>query len=124
MARRATKKRVPALCVAHVNTSFNNTLISITDPTGAVVCWSTSGRVGFKGAKKGTPYAAGVCAEAVAKEAVALGVRKLDVVVNGPGPGREAAVRSLQTAGLDVVAIKDITPIPHNGCRPPKQRRV
>lgn len=123
MARRAIKKRVPAQCVAHVSTSFNNTLVTIADPTGAVICWSTAGRVGFKGAKKGTPYAAGVCAEAVAKEAVAMGVRKLEVVVNGPGPGREAAVRSLQNAGLDIVTIKDITPIPHNGCRPPKQRR-
>jgi small subunit ribosomal protein S11 len=123
VARRAIKKRVPAQCVAHVSTSFNNTLVTIADPTGAVICWSTAGRVGFKGAKKGTPYAAGVCAEAVAKEAVAMGVRKLEVVVNGPGPGREAAVRSLQNAGLDIVTIKDITPIPHNGCRPPKQRR-
>ncbi|MFO7674954.1 MAG: 30S ribosomal protein S11 [bacterium] len=124
MARRVVKRRVPAVCVAHVNTNFNNTLVTIADPTGAVLCWSTAGRVGFKGAKKGTPYAAGVCAEAVAKEAVAMGVRKLEVVVNGPGPGREAAVRSLQNAGLDILTIKDITPIPHNGCRPPKQRRV
>ena len=124
MARRASRRRVPAHCVAHVNTSFNNTLITIADPTGAVVAWSTAGRVGFKGARKGTPYAAGVCAEAVAKEAAAMGVRKLEVLVCGPGPGREAAVRSLQNAGLDIVTIKDITPIPHNGCRPPKQRRV
>ncbi|MFO7639312.1 MAG: 30S ribosomal protein S11 [bacterium] len=124
MARRVTKKRVPAHCIAHVNTSFNNTLITVADPTGAVVSWSSAGRVGFKGAKKGTPYAAGVCAEAAAKEAVAMGVRRLDVVVCGPGPGREAAVRSLQNAGLAIATIKDITPIPHNGCKPPKQRRV
>ena len=124
MAPRTTKRRVPAHCVAHVNTSFNNTLITITDPTGAVVCWSSAGRVGFKGAKKGTPYAAGVCAEAAAKEAAAMGVRRLEVVVCGPGPGREAAVRSLQNAGLAIATIKDITPIPHNGCKPPKQRRV
>jgi small subunit ribosomal protein S11 len=124
MARRTTKKRVPLHCTAHVNTSFNNTMISIVDTQGGVVCWSSAGRVGFKGAKKGTPYAAGVCAEAVAKEAASMGVRKLDVLVSGPGPGRESAIRSLQNAGLDIVAIRDITPIPHNGCRPPKQRRV
>lgn len=124
MARRTTKRRVPAHCIAHVNTSFNNTLVTITDPTGAVVCWSSAGRVGFKGAKKGTPYAAGVCAEAAAKEASVMGVRRLEVVVCGPGPGREAAVRSLQNAGLTIASIKDITPIPHNGCKPPKQRRV
>lgn len=124
MARRTSKKRVALHCIAHVNTSFNNTMITIADPQGGVVCWSSAGRVGFKGAKKGTPYAAGVCAEACAKEAGSIGVRKLDVLVSGPGPGRESAVRSLQNAGIDIVAIRDVTPIPHNGCRPPKQRRV
>jgi len=124
MARRASKKRVPAQCVVHISTTFNNTMITIADPEGAVVCWSTAGRVGFKGSKKGTPYAAGVCAEAVAREAGNLGVRKVEVRVSGPGPGREAAVRSLQNAGLDILSIRDITPIPHNGCRAPKQRRV
>jgi len=99
-------------------------MVTIAEPDGAVICWSSSGRVGFKGSKKGTPYAAGVCAEAAAREAVALGMKKVDVVVSGPGPGREAAIRSLQNAGLDITAIQDITPIPHNGCRPPKQRRV
>jgi len=124
MARRSSKKRVPALCVAHISTTFNNTMVTIADPQGAVVCWASAGRVGFKGAKKGTPYAAGVCAETAAKDAASVGVRKLEVLVSGPGPGREAAIRSLQNAGLDIIAIKDITPIPHNGCRPPKQRRV
>ncbi|OYD14553.1 30S ribosomal protein S11 [candidate division WOR-3 bacterium JGI_Cruoil_03_51_56] len=124
MARRPSKKRVPAQCVAHISTTFNNTMVTIADPQGAVVCWSSAGRVGFKGSKKGTPYAAGVCAEAAAREAESMGVRMVEVKINGPGPGREAAVRSLQNAGLDIVAIRDITPIPHNGCRPPKQRRV
>ncbi len=124
MARRSSKKRVPAQCIAHISTTFNNTMVTIADPEGAVVCWSSAGRVGFKGSKKGTPYAAGVCAQAAAKEATTMGVRKVEVRISGPGPGREAAVRSLQNAGLDVISMKDITPIPHNGCRPPKQRRV
>ncbi|MEO0081284.1 MAG: 30S ribosomal protein S11 [candidate division WOR-3 bacterium] len=124
MARRTTKRRIAAQCVAHITTTFNNTMVTIADPEGAVVCWSSAGRVGFKGSKKGTPYAAGVCAEAAAREAANLGVRKVEVRLSGPGPGREAAIRSLQNAGLDIVSIKDITPIPHNGCRPPKQRRV
>jgi len=124
MARKSIRKKVPLLCIAHLSTNFNNTIITIADPTGAVVSWSSSGRVGFKGSKKGTPFAAGQCAEAAAKEASALGVRKLEVLVSGPGPGREAAIRSLQNAGLDITLIRDITPIPHNGCRPRKQRRV
>lgn len=123
MARRAIRRKVPLLCIAHVSTTFNNTIVTIADPTGAVVSWSSSGRVGFKGSKKGTPFAAGQCAEAAAKEAAALGVRKLEVRVSGPGPGREAALRSLINAGLDILSIRDITPIPHNGCRPPKVRR-
>jgi small subunit ribosomal protein S11 len=124
MARKSTKRRIPPACIAHVNTTFNNTIVTIADPSGAVVSWSSAGRVGFKGAKKGTPFAAGQCAEAAAKEASALGVRTVDVRVNGPGPGREAAIRSLQNAGLDIKSIRDVTPIPHNGCRSPKQRRV
>lgn len=124
MARRGAKRKIAAFCVAHINTTFNNTMVTIAEPDGAVVCWSSAGRVGFKGSKKGTPYAAGVCAEAAAKEAVNAGVRKVEVRISGPGPGREAAVRSLQNAGLDITSIKDITPIPHNGCRAPKQRRV
>ena len=124
MARKSGGRKAPPLCVAHVTTTFNNTIISIADPSGAVLCWSSAGRVGFKGAKKGTPYAAGQAAETCGKEAVALGVRKVEVRISGPGPGREAAIRSLQNAGLDIVAIRDVTPIPHNGCRPPKQRRV
>jgi small subunit ribosomal protein S11 len=124
MARKSTRKKVPLQCVAHITTTFNNTIVTIADPSGAVVSWSSAGRVGFKGSKKGTPFAAGQCAEAAAKEAAVLGVRKLEVLVNGPGPGREAAIRSLMNAGLDITTIRDITPIPHNGCRPPKQRRV
>jgi small subunit ribosomal protein S11 len=124
MARRATKRRIAVHCIAHISSTFNNTMVTIADPDGAVVCWSSAGRVGFKGSKKGTPYAAGVAAEAAAREAGNLGVRKVEVRISGPGPGREAAVRSLQNAGLDIVSIKDITPIPHNGCRAPKQRRV
>lgn len=124
MAKKTARRKAPLLCVAHVSTSFNNTIVTISEPNGAVICWASAGRVGFKGAKKGTPYAAGQAAETAGKEAVALGVRKIEVRISGPGPGREAAIRSLQTAGLDVVAIRDITPIPHNGCRPPKQRRV
>ncbi|MFO7651446.1 MAG: 30S ribosomal protein S11 [bacterium] len=124
MARKSTRKKAALQCVAHIITSFNNTMVTIADPTGAVVSWSSSGRVGFKGSKKGTPFAAGQCAEAAAKEASALGVRKLEVLISGPGPGRESAIRSLQNAGLDILSIRDVTPIPHNGCRPPKQRRV
>ena len=124
MARRSAKKRAPAQCICHITSTFNNTMVTIADPSGAVICWSSAGRVGFKGSKKGTPYAAGVCSEACAKEAASLGVRALEVRINGPGPGREAAVRSLQNVGLDIIAIQDVTPIPHNGCRPPKQRRI
>jgi len=124
MARKAAKRKIPLQCIVHISTTFNNTIVTIADPAGAVVSWSSAGRVGFKGAKKGTPYAAGQCAEAAAKEAGALGVRKVEVRVSGPGPGRESAIRSIQNAGLDILSIRDITPIPHNGCRSPKQRRV
>jgi small subunit ribosomal protein S11 len=110
--------------VAHVHASFNNTIISITDTDGAVVSWASAGKVGFKGSRKSTPFAAQVAAESAAKEALNAGMRKIEVWVKGPGTGREASIRSLQAAGMEVTAIKDVTPIPHNGCRPPKRRRV
>ncbi len=110
--------------VVHVHTTFNNTIISITDPSGAVVAWASAGKVGFKGSRKSTPFAAQLAAENAAKEALSLGMRKVEVWVKGPGPGREASLRSLAAAGLEVTAIRDVTPIPHNGCRPPKRRRV
>jgi small subunit ribosomal protein S11 len=122
-----TKKRdrkVGANGVAHVQASFNNTIITITDPDGAVITWASAGKVGFKGSRKSTPFAAQVAAEASAREAVNLGMKRVEVWVKGPGAGREAAIRSLQAAGLEISAIKDVTPIPHNGCRPPKRRRV
>ena len=124
MAKKTGKRRLPLVCVAHIQATFNNTIVSIADQTGAVVCWSSAGRVGFKGAKKGTPYAASQCSETVAKEAVSIGVKKIEVKINGPGPGRESAIRSLQNSGLDIISIRDVTPVPHNGCRPRKQRRV
>ena len=122
-----TKKRdrkVGANGVAHVQASFNNTIVTITDMDGAVVTWASSGKVGFKGSRKSTPFAAQVAAEASAREALNLGMKRVEVWVKGPGSGREAAIRSLQAAGLEISAIKDVTPIPHNGCRPPKRRRV
>ncbi|MCX6151583.1 MAG: 30S ribosomal protein S11 [Ignavibacteriales bacterium] len=121
-----TKKRVhvDAVGVAHVKATFNNVIVTLTDIYGNTISWSSAGKNGFKGSRKNTPFAAQVSAEAAAKEAVDLGLRKVDVLVKGPGAGREAAIRALNTAGLDVMSIKDITPIPHNGCRPPKKRRV
>lgn len=104
--------------------TFNNTIVSIADPEGNVLLWASGGRIGFKGAKKGTPFAAQQATEAVARDAAANGLKKVEVFVKGPGPGREAAIRSLQNAGLQITRIIDTTPIPHNGCRPPKQRRV
>ena len=109
---------------AYIMSSFNNTIITITDPAGNVVCWSSAGKKGFKGARKSTPFAAQIAAEDCAKMAVDLGVRSLSVYVNGPGAGRETALRGLQVPGLKVSFIRDITPIPHNGCRPPKRRRI
>ncbi|MBM3287589.1 MAG: 30S ribosomal protein S11 [Candidatus Eisenbacteria bacterium] len=117
-------KKVPIAGVVHVHSTFNNTIISITDPDGAVVSWASAGKVGYKGSRKSTPFAAQVAAEAAAKEAIGMGMRRAEVWVKGPGAGREAAIRSLQAAGIDVIAIRDVTPIPHNGCRPPKRRRV
>ncbi len=110
--------------IVHIFASFNNTMVTITDRNGNVICWSSAGKVGFKGTKKGTPYAAQQCAEAVVREALGRGVKKVEVRIKGPGPGREAAIRTLQNVGLNISAIKDVTPIPHNGCRPPKKRRV
>ncbi len=124
--KRAKKRdrKAPMVGVAHVKATFNNTIITITDNDGNVVSWASAGKVGFKGSRKSTPFAAQMAAEATAKEAVNYGVRKVEVWVKGPGAGREAAIRSLQAAGLEVAAIRDVTPIPHNGCRPPKRRRV
>ena len=124
--RRARKKtkRVDATGVAHIKASFNNTLVTLTDREGQVISWASTGKVGFKGSKKSTPFAAQLAAESAAKEAMGMGLRRVEVWVKGPGVGREAAVRSLQAAGLEISAIKDVTPIPHNGCRPPKRRRV
>jgi small subunit ribosomal protein S11 len=117
-------RKVSANGVAHVQASFNNTIVTITDMDGAVITWASAGKVGFKGSRKSTPFAAQVAAEASAREALNLGMKRVEVWVKGPGAGREAAIRSLQAAGLEISAIKDVTPIPHNGCRPPKRRRV
>jgi len=123
---RKTKKRerVEANGIAHVKATFNNTIVTLTDNYGNVISWASAGRVGFKGSRKSTPFAAQLAAESAVKEAMELGLRRVEVQVKGPGAGREAAVRALQAAGLEIVAIKDVTPIPHNGCRPPKRRRV
>ena len=121
--KRREKKNVPR-GQTHIQSRFNNTIITITDPGGNVICWSSAGQNGFKGSRKSTPYAAQIAAEVAARKALENGMRALEVFVKGPGSGREAAVRSLQSAGLQVVSITDVTPIPHNGCRPPKRRRV
>ena len=120
--KRKVKKNIP-VGVAHIHSTFNNTITTITDKEGNVVSWASSGAIGFKGSKKSTPFAAGIAAEKAGKVAFDYGMRKVDVVVKGVGPGRETAIRSLQTAGLEVVTITDVTPIPHNGCRPPKRPR-
>ena len=125
MAKSKKTKRVISEGVAHIHSSFNNTIITITDKQGNAVCWATSGGSGFRGSRKSTPFAAQVAAEKAGKQAMDLyGLQNLDVKVNGPGPGRESAVRALNTCGLKVSNITDVTPIPHNGCRPPKKRRV
>jgi len=121
---RKRDRKVGTTGVAHVQASFNNTIVTITDTDGHVVTWASAGKVGFKGSRKSTPFAAQVAAEASAREALNLGMKRVEVWVKGPGAGREAAIRSLQAAGLEISAIKDVTPIPHNGCRPPKRRRV
>ncbi len=118
------KVHVDAVGVAHVKASFNNVIVTLTDIYGNTISWSSAGKNSFKGSRKNTPYAAQVTAEAAAKEAYDLGLRRVDVFVKGPGSGREAAIRALNTAGLQILSIKDTTPIPHNGCRPPKRRRV
>src|SRR5215467_529573 len=122
-AKRA-KKVVEAEGVAHITATFNNTLITITDSHGNAITWGSAGKAGFKGSKKSTPFAATVAAEQAAREALSLGVKRVHVKVQGPGSGRESAIQALATAGLQVKSIKDVTPIPHNGCRPPKRRRV
>ncbi len=122
-AKRKERRNVPH-GVAHIQATFNNTIISIADPEGAVLSWSSAGRIGFKGSRKGTPFAAQVAAQNCGNQAKDVGVRSVDVMVKGPGAGRESAVRALQAAGIEVKSIKDVTPIPHNGCRPRKRRRV
>ena len=120
--KRKVKKNIPE-AQAHIHSTYNNTVVSITDAEGNVVSWASSGTVGYKGSKKKTPYAAGMSAEACGKVAYDMGMRKVEVFVKGLGGGRETAIRSLQTAGLEITAINDITPVPHNGCRPPKRPR-
>jgi small subunit ribosomal protein S11 len=110
--------------VAHIHSSFNNTIVSITDMTGGAISWASAGGMGFKGSKKSTPFAAQMAAETAARKSMEHGMKQVEVYVKGPGAGREAAIRALQAAGLEIVLIKDVTPIPHNGCRPPKRRRV
>ncbi|MFA5719467.1 MAG: 30S ribosomal protein S11 [Acholeplasmataceae bacterium] len=122
VTRRRVKRNVP-LGMAHIHTTFNNTIVTITDQAGNAIAWSSAGALGFKGSKKSTPFAAQMSAEAAAKAALDQGMIKVDVSVKGPGPGREAAIRSLQAAGLEITSIRDVTPVPHNGCRPPKRPR-
>ena len=121
--KRRVKKNIEA-GVAHIHSTFNNTLVMITDPNGNAVAWSSAGSLGFKGSRKSTPFAAQMSAEAAGKEAMEHGMKSIEVAVKGPGSGREAAIRSLQATGLEVTAIRDVTPVPHNGSRPPKRRRV
>jgi len=122
MAKRKGRKNVP-YGVVHIKSSFNNTIISITDQSGNVIAWASAGSSGFKGSRKSTPFAAQTAAEAAARKAMEQGLRKADVEVTGPGSGRETAIRSIQNLGIEVTGIKDVTPVPHNGCRPPKRRR-
>ncbi len=121
---RRRERRVVSQGRAYIQSTFNNTIVTVTDANGDVLSWASSGSVGFKGTKKGTPFAARLAAEAVARKAIEYGMRRVDVYVKGPGSGRETAIRSLQSAGLEVSSIRDITPIPHNGCRPPRRRRI
>jgi small subunit ribosomal protein S11 len=120
---RKQKRNVPS-GVAHIQSTFNNTIVTITDGIGEVISWASAGSSGFKGAKKGTPFAAQTAAESAARRAIDQGMRQIEVMVSGPGAGRETAIRALQGAGLEITLIRDVTPIPHNGCRPPKRRRV
>ena len=119
-----TKKVVEAEGVAHIKATFNNTMITIADNQGNVIVWASAGKAGFKGSKKSTPFAATVAAEQVGREAAGLGVKRLDVLVQGPGSGRESAIQALASVGIQIKSIQDVTPLPHNGCRPPKKRRV
>lgn len=121
--KKKIKRNVPK-AIAHVNASFNNTLVTITDPNGETLCWGSAGTIGFKGSRKSTPFAAQRAAERCADAALKMGVREIDVRVKGPGAGRESAIRSLQARGLKIRTIEDVTPLPHNGCRPKKRRRV
>ena len=120
--KRKVKKNIPE-GIAHIHATFNNTIVTLSDKEGNAIAWSSAGALGFKGSKKSTPFAAGLSSEAAGKKAYDLGMRKVEVFVKGLGPGRETAIRSLQTAGLEITSIDDVTPIPHNGCRPPKKRR-
>lgn len=124
MAKKGKERKNIANGVAHIHASFNNTIVTITDTAGNVITWSSSGNKGFKGSRKSTPFASQLAAEAAAKKAMEHGMKQVEVFVKGPGTGRESAIRAIQSAGLEIVAIKDVTPIPHNGCRPPKRRRV
>lgn len=121
--KRRVKKNIET-GIAHIRSTFNNTIVTISDAHGNVISWSSAGALGFKGSRKSTPFAAQMAAETAAKTAVENGMKTLEVTVKGPGAGREAAIRSLQAAGLEITAIRDVTPVPHNGCRPPKRRRV
>jgi small subunit ribosomal protein S11 len=122
--KKKRERKVGISGIAHVQSTFNNTIVTIADADGHTVSWASAGKVGFKGSRKSTPFAAQIAAESATKEAISLGMKRVEVWVRGPGAGREAAIRSLQAAGLEITAIKDVTPIPHNGCRPPKRRRV
>ena len=122
-ARKREKKSIPA-GKAYIQSTFNNTIITLTSPEGSVIAWASSGTAGFKGSRKGTPYAAQLAARDAARKAMVHGLRQVEVYVKGPGSGREAAIRSLQSSGLYITSIRDVTPVPHNGCRPPKRRRV
>ena len=129
MAKRKIKKKKREIknvvkAVAHIKSTFNNTIVNISDIYGNVITWASAGTIGYKGSRKGTPFAAQLAATSAANKAMDMGVRQVEVLVKGPGSGREAAIRALQAAGLDIRSIKDVTPIPHNGCRPPKRRRV
>ncbi|MDP2470824.1 MAG: 30S ribosomal protein S11 [Candidatus Palauibacterales bacterium] len=118
------KRQVDAEGIAHIKATFNNTIITITETNGGTVAWASAGKAGFKGSKKSTPFAATIAAESVGREAASMGMKRLHVRVQGPGSGRESAIQALQAAGLTIRSIRDVTPIPHNGCRPPKKRRV
>ncbi len=122
--KKKKEKRAPAQGIAHIKATFNNTIVSIADNRGNIVAWASSGNAGFKGTKKGTPFAAQLAAENAAKKAIDMGMKEISVLVKGPGSGRETAIRALQAAGMEISSIKDVTPIPHNGCRPRKRRRV